>query len=230
MSLITDGQQVRVWDIWVRIFHLSFALSVLFLLVSGETGLGFFDWHKLAGELVLALVFFRLMWGVVGSSNARLLSLFQPPAAAISHLRGVLRGESHASRGHNAAGGWAVLLMLLLVSVQAVSGLFIADEDELIEGAFYAVASVEMSEWMYDIHEQNAELLQILVIVHVAMVFFYLIRAKQNLIAAMISGKMHWPDGQPVTNVVFVSAVLGLFLMVVALVVAAVVFGWFSGP
>ena len=152
---MTDSKPVNhtcIWDIWIRVFHWSFAATVIFLLVSGETGFLFFDWHKFVGEFVLALLLFRIVWGFVGSSNARLIVLFVNPQRAINHLLHLIRGGVSQERGHNAAGGWAVVVMLVLIAFQAISGLFIADEDELIEGAFYGSVDYGISERLLQMH------------------------------------------------------------------------------
>ena len=119
---------LRLWDIWVRLFHWSLVLAVLFQLFNGETGNGFYDWHRLLGEIILALLIFRLLWGLVGSVPARLLPLIRSPVAAISHLKHLLQGHVPPEPGHNAAGGWAVLMLLALLLVQAGTGMVIADE------------------------------------------------------------------------------------------------------
>ncbi len=216
----------RIWDIWIRVFHWSFAATVIFMLVSGETGFLFFDWHQPVGEFVLALLLFRICWGFVGSSNARLISLFVNPLSAVKHLVHLLRGTVSQERGHNAAGGWAVLVMLLLIAFQAISGLFIADEDELIEGAFYGSIDYDISERLLHMHHLNAKILMIVIGIHVFMVFFYLVRAGHNLITPMITGKMRWLGAEPARVVKFANPALGLVLLVACLAVAAVVFGW----
>lgn len=187
---------IPIWDIWIRLFHWSLVLAVLFLLFSGETSIGFFEWHRQIGELVLALIAFRLIWGVVGSSNARLTQLVCHPRQTMHHLMELLKGRADQERGHNAAGGWAVLVMLGLIGFQAVSGMFIADEDELMEGALYGVLSSDLSTSLRHLHHQNAVFIQIIVTVHVAMVFIYLFYAKQNLIVPMITGKLRWSSSE----------------------------------
>ena len=179
-----------VWDLWIRLFHWSLAALIGFQLFSGKTGYRFFDWHRLAGEIILALVLFRIIWGVVGSSNARLYSLLAHPARVFSHLKLLIQRKPDSVRGHNAAGGCAVLVMLLMVGVQAVTGSLIADEDELVEGAWYGALSSSTTDLLYEIHHTNAHLLLYVVGFHVLMIFVYLIVGRQNLIGPMISGKM----------------------------------------
>jgi len=218
--------EIRVWDSWIRFFHWSFALAVIFLLVSGETGFQFLDWHRQVGEFVLLLVVFRFLWGFFGSSNTSLLSLVSDPRLAIAHVAQLIRGDAHQTRGHNAAGGWAVLAMLLLVAFQAISGLFIADEDELIEGVFYGWLDSDSSEELLRLHHLNAEFLMILVGVHLFAVLFYWLRAKQNLIKPMITGSMRWTQSESPPDIQWSPGWVGLIVFAVCLGVLAWGLDW----
>ncbi|MFB6261983.1 MAG: cytochrome b/b6 domain-containing protein [Thiohalorhabdaceae bacterium] len=54
-----------VWDPFVRLFHWALVALVGFLWWSGEDGgMAIMAWHMLAGEAVLVLVLFRLLWGL----------------------------------------------------------------------------------------------------------------------------------------------------------------------
>ena len=223
----TDCRKVRVWDIWVRLFHWSLAVSVGFLLISGETGWQFFDWHRNAGEFVLALIVFRVLWGIAGSSNARLSALLHSPVAGLHHLAMLFRRHTHSERGHNAAGSWAVLAMLLVLTTQALTGFFIADEDEFIEGALYGTLSSSATDLAYRIHHLNAQLIQIVIAVHIIMVFVYLLYARLNLISPMITGWMKWPEKQALPEVSFQKFWLGIVFLSVAVGGVGYVAGWF---
>lgn len=190
------GKVLPIWDIWIRLFHWSLAISVGVLFYTGLTGDLFFDWHKLTGEFVLLLIVFRLIWGVVGSSNARLSALFKSPAEGVRHLKHLAKKDVPQEREHNAAGAWAVIAMLIMLGTQAVTGLFIADEDELVEGALYGDVSSATSDLLYRVHNINAELLQIIVIVHVLMIALYGVYAKRNLLLPMITGKLNWNSAE----------------------------------
>ncbi len=203
---------IPIWDIWIRLFHVSLVIAVGYLLISGETGFAFLDWHKPVGEFVAALVLFRILWGVFGSANARLHTLLKRPSAAFSHLKDLLKKQPHQERGHNAAGGIAVLLILLALSVQAITGMFIADEDEFVEGRFYGLLSSNNSDLLYSVHHFNGHLIQLLVFVHIVMVLVYLLWAKQNLIKPMITGSMLWRGRAEPKSVKFGSVWLGLVL------------------
>lgn len=221
---MNSSKLLPVWDIWIRLFHWTLAFAVLFLLYSGLTGELFFDWHRQIGELVLLLVLFRLCWGVVGSSNIRVLRLFKSPREAIFHLRGFLVRDVPPEREHNAAGSWAVIAMLLIVTTQAVTGMFIADEDEFVEGALYGAVDTQWSDWMYQVHMINANLIQLIVILHVIMIAAYLIYAKRNLLMPMITGKLKWPIDKEPPEVDFQSWWIGI----ICLVASGLVVGWLS--
>lgn len=216
---------IKVWDVWIRLFHWSLAILVIFLIVSGSTGLGFYDWHRNAGELVVALVFFRIIWSFIGSSNASLVSLVTSPAKAVAHLKHLFKGDAGQHRGHNSAGGWAVLVMLFLLLVQGITGFFIADEDELVEGAFYGVFSSAQSELLHDIHHWNASLLQAVVYLHVFMIVGYFLFTRTNLLTPMITGKMPWSGATAAPSVKFGRWWVGLLLLIVVLVVLKWVVG-----
>lgn len=223
------------WDIWIRLFHWSLVLAVGFQILSGLTGFQFYDWHGNIGEFVLALVVFRLMWGLVGSRNASLSSLFTGPRAVFSHLAHLLRRDVPAERGHNAAGGWAVLAMLAIVGVQAVTGLFIADEDEFIEGAYYGDVSSGAAALLYRVHKINANLLQTIVVLHIAMIAAYGFWGRRNLVAPMITGREkdamtgveEEGDGVAGADPAFAVLGKGIACAAVAATVVGLTVGWF---
>lgn len=223
----TETRNIRIWDIWVRLFHWSLVASVGFLLLSGQTGWKFIDWHRLTGEFVLALIVFRVLWGIAGSSNARLSTLLRSPVAGLRHLRQLVQRRPPPERGHNAAGSWAVVIMLLLLSIQAITGSFIADEDEWVEGAWYGSLSDSATDLAYRIHHLNAELIQVVIAVHILMVFVYLLYARMNLIRPMITGWMKWPASEPLPTVTLQRAWVGALLIALAMALVGYLAGWY---
>lgn len=224
----SSDQSVKIWDIWVRLFHWSLAAAVIFLLISGETGWQYFELHRVVGEGVLLLILFRLCWSLVGSSNAGLIRLLAPPRRVFHHIAGLLSGNVGAERGHNAAGGYAVLLMLFLIGFQAVSGLFITDEDELVEGVFYGALSTPVSEQLHSLHHMNAGIIQTVVILHVVVVFLYLLRAGCNLIAPMFTGRMRWPGEATLPALKAGNTLLGLVMLCSLIVLLGWLLSWWQ--
>lgn len=240
-----EGQHqstVRIWDPWIRLFHWSLASSVIFMLVTGWYGLErsqlFRCFHDDVGQVIAALVTFRILWGFIGSSNARLAVLFQNPLTALTHLKNLfLKRTAHQERGHNAAGSWAVLAMLTLLGFQAASGYLISDTDNGdVTGPLYYSYSVEselpsfvigltrgeLSEHLLELHYLNADLLTTLAVAHVLMVFLYLILAKQNLIGPIVTGKMRWKSNSAPPELRIASPLRGLVLAIIVLCA----FGW----
>ena len=121
--------KVRVWDLPVRIFHWSLVILFGFSFYSGKTG-GFelMDYHMLSGYTLLTLAVFRIFWGFLGGRHARFSSFIASPARIIGYLRSLV-GKDHATTiGHNPAGGLSVMVMLMLLLGQGVTGLFTNDD------------------------------------------------------------------------------------------------------
>ncbi len=152
------------------------------------------DAHFISGYALITLLLFRLGWGVIGSDTARFSRFLKPPTASLRHLRRFARREPDTEIGHNAAGGWMVLLMLVLLAVQAGTGLF-ATNDVDTEGPFAERVSPSTSEWLSHVHAINFIAIEIAVLLHVTAVLAYAVIKRQNLIWPMITGRKHLPTG-----------------------------------
>lgn len=80
--------QVRVWDLPTRIFHWALAACVVASVVTGQVGGAAMDWHFRIGYAVLALLLFRLGWGLVGGHWSRFSSFLYSPSTLLRYLRG----------------------------------------------------------------------------------------------------------------------------------------------
>src|SRR5207253_5105267 len=60
---------VTVWDIPIRLFH--WLVAVLVAAAYATWRFNWMEWHSRVGSLLLALLIFRLVWGVFGSDTAR---------------------------------------------------------------------------------------------------------------------------------------------------------------
>ncbi len=149
-------RQVRVWDPATRLFHWSLVGLIVVNLYTGNVGgLREMDLHMLSGYAILALVAFRVIWGLVGSRHSRFAAFVRGPRATVSYLRSFLRGPYRAAVGHNPLGGWSVIAMLTSLLVQAVTGLF-ANDDILTEGPLADSVSKATSNTLTGIHQLNA--------------------------------------------------------------------------
>jgi cytochrome b len=100
-----------------------------------------FEWtqtHFYFGYTALALVLFRLTWGVFGTLHSRYASFVVSPMRVFRYLKNV--GSNPTSAGHNPLGGWASALIVGLIGLQASLGLFISD-DIFYAGPYNSVVS-----------------------------------------------------------------------------------------
>ncbi len=177
-----------VWDLPVRIFHWVLVLLVISQVVTVTIGGNAMEYHALGGCAILALVLFRILWGFAGGTHARFGDFVRGPAAVARYAQVLVRGTADNNRGHNPLGGWSVMLMLVSLLVQAVTGLF-ANDDVMMEGPLAKHVSGDASAMFTAIHDINAGILVTLISLHILAVLFYLFRRKQNLIGPMFTGR-----------------------------------------
>ena len=182
--------RVRVWDLPTRVFHWLLAACVVASLVSGYIGGGAIDWHARFGYAILALLLFRLVWGVVGGRWSRFSSFLHAPRTVVAYLR----GQSHPDHlvGHNPLGAGSVVAMLVVLLLQVASGL-VNDDEISFQGPLYPFVSSRVAGLAHDFHEVGQWLVLGLVGLHIAAVLFYLLRKRQNLVGPMITGDKEMP-------------------------------------
>ena len=101
------------------------------------------------------------------------------PRAVLAYLRG-RRGPAI---GHNPLGGWSVIAMLVLLSVQAGLGLFASDEDAVDAGPLSDWVSFESAQRLLENHETLFNVLLVLIGVHILAVVYYLAARRQSGLA-----------------------------------------------
>jgi len=114
------SNQIRVWDPLVRIFHWSLVAGFTIAYLSGEEESMV---HIYSGYVVLGLIVFRLLWGFIGTRHARFSDFVTSPTTAIQYLKSLLAKKPQHYTGHNPAGGWMVIAMLICLFIVSVSGL-----------------------------------------------------------------------------------------------------------
>jgi len=177
---------VKVWDLFVRLFHWSLVAGFTVAFLSSE-GRDLRLLHYWAGYAALALVAVRLVWGVIGTHYARFTQFVSGPRSTLRYIKDVMTGREARYLGHNPAGGLMVLLLLCsLIGVSLTGHLMTTD-------AFWG------SEVMEDAHEALANGMLGLIALHVAGVIYESIRHRENLVTAMITGRKRAPEESDVT-------------------------------
>ena len=181
---------VKVWDLPVRLFH--WALVLLILAAWTTQHFNMMDLHIWAGESILTLVLFRVLWGFVGSDTARFRTFLHKPAVALRHLAGPWRPEPDLHAGHNAAGGWMVVAMLALIGLQAGTGLFSNDDGDA-EGPLMHLIRKSQSNALSRIHSLTFVAIEAAIVLHVLAIGVYAAVKRQNLVWPMVRGTKRLP-------------------------------------
>lgn len=170
--------RIRVWDPLVRIGHWGLVLAVATAWLTHE---GPAVLHDNAGYLALAIVVVRVLWGFLGPARARFADFVRGPRATLAYARALLAGSEPRFLGHNPLGGWMILALLSTVALAGVSGWLLTTD------RFWGSEPVEA------VHAGAANLLLLLIALHVAGVIFASLRHRENLVLAMITGRKRAP-------------------------------------
>jgi len=184
--------RVAVWDWPVRVVHWAIVALVVAMVATGLIGNEALVWHMRLGQVLLALVIFRILWGFAGSANARFASFLRGPVAVIEYARSLIRPPHHAHATHNPLGGWMVVALLLVLLVQATTGLF-TNDDVLNEGPLAKLISKDRSDWIGMWHRRGWWLLVALASVHILAVVAYFAHLGEDLVHPMVSGEKVLP-------------------------------------
>ena len=195
-----NPSSVKVWDPLIRIFHWSLVFTFFLAFITEDDWM---DLHIQAGYAVSILIAFRLIWGFIGTRQARFLSFVKPPSMVISYLKQMLSLRAPHYLGHNPLAAVMVIALLSCITLVVFTGIvMIAGEGQgPLVGIFPASWS---GEWMEEVHEFFANFSLLLVIAHVSGVLVSSLLEGENLVKAMINGRKktrtHWQDMDPRKN------------------------------
>jgi cytochrome b len=166
--------RILVWDWPVRIGHWAMAIAFAVAYLSAESE----RWrmvHVISGCTVFAIVLFRLLWGVVGSKYAQFKSFLHSPMRAVEYVRSLFNGKKMHYLGHNPAGGWSVLALLLCLLVICGTGLWLYSSTS---------GTGSVGEW----HERTANIAVFLIAIHLVGVCVSSVLGHENLVTSMLNG------------------------------------------
>jgi len=179
--------QVRVWDALVRVFHWTLVVAFAVAYLSEDE---FMTLHAWAGYTVLALLAIRVVWGFVGSRHARFGDFVYSWPRVRDYLSELLAFRPSRYLGHNPAGGWMVVALLVALFVTGASGLVAWGAGEgagplagLLAGSPRWLAKV-----LEEVHEFLANLTLFLIVIHIAGVVVDSLLHRENLVRAMVTG------------------------------------------
>jgi cytochrome b len=186
--------KIRIWDLPLRLFHWLLVMAVMGSFVSVKLGGNAMIWHGRFGYFVLALIFFRLIWGFVGTHHARFAQFIKSPKAILAYLKNPVE-----TPGHSPLGAISVIVLIALFLAQALAGLFASDEIAF-DGPLVKYVASAWVELLTSFHRLNEWVLLALVGVHVGAILYYKYAKRINLISAMITGDKEWADAAPLVQ------------------------------
>lgn len=150
----------RVWDRSVRWFHWINVLAILGLLGSGlviyngkalgitaDAKVWMKEFHAWFGYLMAVNLLWRILWGFAGSRFSRWSETLPFSRSYLKELRSYLKslrsGQPRYYLGHNPLGRLMVTALLVLLLVQAVTGLVLAGTD-----LYYPPLGAWIAEWV----------------------------------------------------------------------------------
>ena len=232
-----SNEQLQIYEVWdqpTRWFHWINVLAVLGLIGLGlvilnADALGIAtqgkilikEAHVWVGYVFVCNLVFRLLWGFFGNRYTRWGGILPGGFGYLSSVRdyvaGFFGGQPKHYLGHNPLGRISIAIMLVLLLVQAVTGLVLAGTD-----IFYAPLGNWIAEWIaaegvdpaslapyakdtYDpqayqemrafrspfitTHLYAFYVLAVVVVVHIAAVVITEIREGGTLVSAMFTGR-----------------------------------------
>lgn len=169
-----------VWDLLVRLLHWTLVAAIATAWLS-TLHLGFGRTHEPAGYVALAVVATRVLWGFLGrrpgAHYARFSQFVRPPTAVLRYARLLRTHREPRHIGHNPLGGWMVLALLACVFSTAITG-WLQTTDR-----YWGSEALEF------IHHKLAWTLLGLIALHVLGVVATSLRHRENLVAAMVTGR-----------------------------------------
>lgn len=179
--------QIKIWDIPTRLFHWLLAAAVLTAFgiaqfVPDEDPL--FSIHALIGLVTGLMVLFRIIWGFAGSRYARFNSFTFSPGEFASYIRDAFSGKGKRYMGHNPGSGYAVYIMLVLLSGLITTGVLGQGGNESFE----------------ELHELFAYVMTAVVAAHLAGVLLHTVRYKENIVFSMVTGNKDGGENEGISS------------------------------
>ena len=214
----------RVWDLPTRLFHWLLAIAVVGLVVTGQLGGIWMNWHFRLGYSVLTLLLFRFVWGFVGGYWSRFSQFFYSPSTIWRYIRG--QSTPTHSVGHNPLGFLSVLGMLGFLLLQVASGLF-SDDEIATTGPLSKFANSEWVSRVSDYHTDIGKFVILgLVVLHIAAIAFYRIKKGDNLVRPMLLGDKLTTATMPNARDDLVSRLLALLVLGVCALAVFALLTW----
>lgn len=185
MNSQNQNPRALVFDVPTRVFHWVFAASFIIAFLIGKTTddeSAIFPIHAGFGMIMLIALFFRAVWGLVGTKYARFTSFKLNPADLFKYLGSVFSNKKEQNLGRNPASSFAAIAMFGLAIGLGVTG--------------YNMGIGKGGHDLKEVHEVLATLFLLTAIAHVAGIIIHTIKQKDPIGLSMIDGRKAQIEGQ----------------------------------
>lgn len=172
-----------MWDWPVRVLHWTQAFV---LTLAWWTGSQIGPVHEYLGYGAGVLLAARIAWGFAGTRHARFAAFVASAARTRDYARRVLSARAARHLGHNPLGAWMILWLLGCIAALVLTGWL------------YTTDWLWGYGWLANLHAALGWLLLGSVGVHVAGVIVMGIAHRENLVAAMLTGRKRPAAGDDV--------------------------------
>ena len=174
---------LRIWDLPTRLFHWLLVLCIAGAVICVNIGGNLMQWHAYFGYAALSLVLFRVLWGFIGAVHSRFTTFVPSPQRLIAFLS----GKVGSGLGHNPLGSLSVIALLLVVGIQASTGLF-TDDDIAFQGPLAKYVPNAIVSLLSSIHALNSNILFGLIGLHLLAIAYYQWVKREPILMPMIQG------------------------------------------
>ncbi|MNR18669.1 hypothetical protein D3C85_1354060 [compost metagenome] len=169
---------------------------------------------------MLALLLFRLVWGLIGGHWSRFGAFLYAPRHLLNQLRG--KAPPAHSAGHSPLGALSVFAMLAVLLAQVTTGLF-SDDAIFFAGPLSSLVSGDVVDAATRWHAELGQyLLLALLGLHLLAIAYYVLLRRRPLVRAMVTGDRDLPEALPQAAD---STRQRLLALVIALACAAISWG-----
>jgi len=179
--------QSYIWSLATRLFHilLIFTVSVAYIVSDFEKLLPL---HVAFGYTIALLFIFRMMWGFMNVKYSKFSNFNFSIKELIYYMTHVFDNKKEYV-GHNPASSWAIITMIVLALLTAISGtLTYGTQEGMGIFAFLNQTIFKKMELFEELHEFFANAFMLVVGVHIAGVLLDTLLHKSDVINSMITG------------------------------------------
>jgi cytochrome b len=192
-EFLDPQNSIKVWDIFIRSFHWILVLSFFIAYITEDH---FISLHTFAGYTILALLFLRIIWGLIGTKYARFSNFTYSLSNVKLFIKETFSFKAKRYIGHNPAGGAMIILLIVSLVMCTLTGMAVygAEDQAGPMASLFRQESLLLSnhvwaELLEETHEFFANFILFLVVIHIAGVLIESFIHQENLVKSMITGR-----------------------------------------